>query len=256
MGFVHETSNFKNNKFRVPKQTYCIREIFLILDEIFLKDRKMKRFIVTLAAVAMTCGAMFAQSRGDMYVGGILGVSGGSSKTNVTIGSTTVKGDATPSDTEFNLTGEFGYFFADNWRVSGSLGYGLQSTPTVKKDDKWLRDNLNLFTIGPSIAYYLNVAGDLYYTPEFGFYGCFGQNKTDLTSSTVQKNSVGGFGMSFAIGQFEFRPTAHLGLSVNLLAFDYAYLKIKGDDSDNYSTTSAVQFSLGIHPSVGFRYYF
>ena len=79
----------------------------------------MKRFIVTLAAVAMTCGAMFAQSRGDMYVGGILGVSGGSSKTNITMGSTTVKGDATPSDTEFKLTGEFGYFFADNWRVSG-----------------------------------------------------------------------------------------------------------------------------------------
>ena len=57
----------------------------------------MKRFIVTLAAVAMTCGAMFAQSRGDMYVGGILGVSGGSSKTNITMGSTTVKGDATPT---------------------------------------------------------------------------------------------------------------------------------------------------------------
>ena len=126
----------------------------------------------------------------------------------------------------------------------------------MKQDDKWLRDNLNLFAIGPSIAYYLNVAGDLYYTPEFGFYGYFGQSKTDITSSTVQKNGVGGFGMSFAIGQFEFRPTAHLGLSVNLLAFDYAYLKMKGDDSDNYSTTSAVQFSLGIHPSVGFRYYF
>ena len=29
-----------------------------------------------------------------------------------------------------------------------------------------------------------------------------------------------------------------------------------GDDSDNYSTTSTVQFSLGIKPTVGFRYYF
>ena len=28
-----------------------------------------------------------------------------------------------------------------------------------------------------------------------------------------------------------------------------------GDDSDNYSTNSAVQFSLGIKPTVGFRYY-
>ena len=58
----------------------------------------MKRFIITLAAVAMTCGAMFAQNRGDMYVGGILGVAGGSSKTSVTVGSTTMKGDSTPSD--------------------------------------------------------------------------------------------------------------------------------------------------------------
>jgi len=63
----------------------------------------MKRLIVTLAAAAMTCSAIFAQNRGDMYVGGILGVSGGSSKTSVTVGSTTVKGDSTPSDTEFNL---------------------------------------------------------------------------------------------------------------------------------------------------------
>ena len=90
----------------------------------------------------MTCGAMFAQNRGDMYVGGILGVSGGSSKTSVTVGSTTMKGDSTPSDTEFNLTGEFGYFFADNWRVSGSLGYELVSSPTNKKDGKWLKDNV------------------------------------------------------------------------------------------------------------------
>lgn len=217
---------------------------------------KMKRFIVTLAAAAMTCGAMFAQNRGDMYVGGILGVSGGSSKTSVTVGSTTMKGDSTPSDTEFNLTGEFGYFFADNWRVSGSLGYELVSSPTNKKDGKWMKDNMNIFAIGPSIAYYLNVTGNLYYTPEFGICGCFGQYKSDLTSSKFQKNGVTGFGMNFAIGQFEFRPTAHLGLSVNLLSLEYAYLKIKGDDSDNYSTTSAVQFSLGIKPTVGFRYYF
>lgn len=57
----------------------------------------MKRLIVTLVAAAMTCGAIFAQNRGDMYVGGILGISGGSSKTSVTVGSTTVKGDSTPS---------------------------------------------------------------------------------------------------------------------------------------------------------------
>ena len=113
-----------------------------------------------------------------------------------------------------------------------------------------------LFKPSPSIAYYLNVTGNLYYTPEFGICGYFGQYKSDLTSSKFQKNGVAGFGMNFAIGQFEFRPTAHLGLSVNLLSLDYAYLKIKGDDSDNYSTTSAVQFSLGIKPTVGFRYYF
>ena len=110
----------------------------------------MKRLIVTLAAAAMTCGAIFAQNRGDMYVGGILGISGGSSKTSVTVGSTTVKGDSTPSDTEFNLTGEFGYFFADNWRVSCGLGYELLSSPTGKKDGKWLKDNTNIFAIGPS----------------------------------------------------------------------------------------------------------
>lgn len=216
----------------------------------------MKKIIMVATAMVMACGAMSAQQKGDMYVGGILGVAGGSSKTNYTANSVTVKGDGTPSTTTFTLNGEFGYFFADNWRISGSLGYGLVSNPDRKVDDKWLRDNVNMFSIGPSVAYYLNIVGDLYYTPEFGFGAYFGNVKTDLTKSSVQRNGLAGFGFGFHIGQFEFRPSDHFGFSVNVLSFDYAYTKLKGDDSDDYSTTSAVQYNIGIQPSFGVKYYF
>ena len=111
----------------------------------------MKRLIVTLAAAAMTCSAIFAQNRGDMYVGGILGVSGGSSKTSVTVARQPWK--VTPRHQTQNL------IWQENSDISlptleSKLWARLRTAviPYRQKDGKWLKDNTNIFAIGPSIA--------------------------------------------------------------------------------------------------------
>lgn len=218
----------------------------------------MKKSIIVIAAMLFTCGTMFAQQKGDMEVGGILGINGGSSKTTVTVGSTSHKGDAVPSKLNFGINAEFGYFFADNWKISADLGYSLESEPTDKDGDKWLRNNTNVITIGPSISYYLNIAGDFYYTPAFGFYGAFGNYKSDITSSTVKKLGVTGFGIQLDLAACEFRPTSHFGFSASL--FNLAWTNIKMTDNDSDPETSAKTSSIAVNfmfsPQVGVHYYF
>ena len=109
----------------------------------------MKKIIIFAAALLLGCSAMSAQNKGDMSVGGIFGFSAGASKTNITSNSTTVKGDNVPSAASFQLNGNFGFFFADNWKLGASLGYTFTSEPTAKKDDKWLKNRAILSLSAP-----------------------------------------------------------------------------------------------------------
>lgn len=63
-----------------------------------------------------------------------------------------------------------------------------------------------------------------------------------------------GFGVGLNLGSFEFRPTNKFGVSINLLSFSYALLTYK-DEYFN-SKSNAVNFNLGLSPSVGIKYYF
>ena len=215
----------------------------------------MKRIIVLAAAFVFGCTAMTAQNKGDMSVGGILGFSAGSTKTNVTSHSTTVKGDSTPSTFSFEISGEFGYFFADNWKIGAALEYGLTAQPTTKDDDKWLKDRVNLVAIGPTISYYLRITDKFYYTPAFGIFCTVGNYKSALSHSVTHKQACAGFAMGLQIGSFEFKPAPRWGIAVNMVDFSFSDTKIK-EDSDNYAWNMGTSFSLGIKPSVGINYYF
>lgn len=215
----------------------------------------MKIIIIFAAALLLGCSAMSAQNKGDMSVGGIFGFSAGASKTNITSNSTTVKGDNVPSAASFQLNGNFGFFFADNWKLGASLGYTFTSEPTSKKDDKWLKNRANIVLIGPSISYYVRITDRFFYTPGVGVYCAVGNYKTDLTSSISHKNSCAGFAMNLELGSFEFKPTSHWGIAVGLVNVSFADVKVE-EDSDNYSWTTSTDFSFGIKPSVGINFYF
>ena len=99
----------------------------------------------------------------------------------------------------------------------------------------------------PNLAYYVRLCDKFYYTPglELGFVSTFSK---DL--------SMPGFGLDVNLGSFEFRPTNKLGISMNALSLSYAYRTYKESYSGVRINSNAVDFSLGISPSIGVKYYF
>ena len=95
-----------------------------------------KLFFCALAAI-VSLQVASAQKRGEMYVGGSLGV---------TTASASIDG-ISASATTFGFAPEFGYFVADRLRLSGSIAYNLTSSG----------DTSHALTIGPSVAYYVRL---------------------------------------------------------------------------------------------------
>lgn len=239
----------------------------------------MKRIITACAALlVLSCGFATAQKKGEISIGGMIGVSGGYSKTSpvVTVtgkgtgtngkdltpaGDHTVNVDTkskekTPSSTMVSAGAEFGWFFADNWKLGVNIQYALDSNPYEKNNGKWLRQNTNLVFAGPQLAYYLRICDGFFYTPQIAAFGLLGTTKTEAQRSTEIKD-VFGYGFELAPGAFEFRPTSHFAFSVSFLSLGYTHTKMKANGQyDHDIKTDTITYDLAIQPSIGLRYYF
>lgn len=102
-----------------------------------------------------------AQSKGDKYVGGIIGI---------TTTSISIDGSSA-SQTTFGFAPEFGYFASDKLRIGGSIGYQLISANG---------ETTHGLTAGPSLAYYVRLCDRFYYTPQLAVGFAFAS--TDGTS--------------------------------------------------------------------------
>lgn len=182
-----------------------------------------KLFLCTLLAL-LSNQLISAQNKGDMYVGGVIGVSTNSLSDEGM--STTV--------TNFSFAPEFGYFVADRLRLSGTLAYGLTSAEN---------STIHSLTIGPSLAYYVRLCDRFYYTPEFGLGFAFG---------SIDEINGCGFTTGLSFAAFEYKPSTHCGLSFSLVSLDYTYLSY----SEYNSSSNHVDFRFGISPTIGFKYYF
>ena len=76
----------------------------------------MKKLLCCALLAIASCTIASAQNKGEMYVGGILGVSTSSFSADET----------SISNTSFRIAPEFGYFVRDNLRIVGLLGYGIE----------------------------------------------------------------------------------------------------------------------------------
>lgn len=239
----------------------------------------MKRIITACAALlVLSCGFATAQKKGEISIGGMIGVSGGYSKTSpvVTVtgkgtgtngkdltpaGDHTVNVDTkskekTPASTMVSAGAEFGWFFADNWKLGVNIQYALDSNPYEKNNGKWLRQNTNLVFAGPQLAYYLRICDGFFYTPQIAAFGLLGTTKTEAQRSTEIKD-VFGYGFELAPGAFEFRPTSHFAFSVSFLSLGYTHTKMKANGQyDHDIKTDTITYDLAIQPSIGLRYYF
>lgn len=185
----------------------------------------MKKVLIFVLAIASFSMAS-AQNKGDKYVGGIIGV---------TTQSAIVSGNSA-NTTSFSIAPEFAFFVANRFRIGGTFNYTLGA-----KGD----DITHSVEFGPEIAYYARLCDKFYYVPSLLL--CFAYNHV------AEINGVG-FEVGLGLGSFEFRPTKHFGLALNLLTLSYAYLHYK---SGGWNTNGhGIVLRLGVSPSVGVRYYF
>lgn len=188
----------------------------------------MKKLTICLMAIlATSIFSISAQTKGEMYAGGSLG-----------IGTTSLisKGNSA-TGVSFNIAPEFGYFVADNLKIGASISYGIESADYAT----------HTLSVLPNIAYYVKVCNNFYYTPglELGFAAGF-----------TEDISMPGFGLGVNLGSFELRPTEKFGISMNLLSLSYVVLTYNDKDYGVRFNTNAVNFNLGISPSIGVKCYF
>ncbi len=210
----------------------------------------MNKLIAACAVlVVISCGSVSAQKKGEFSIGGIIGISGGYSGIRS-------EGNGTPSSTDFSAGAEFGWFFADNWKLGVSMQYALNSNPYEKSGDSWLRQNTNLVLVGPELAYYLKIRDGFFFTPGVAIFGTIGSVKVETEDIYVSKDVIG-YGVELAPGAFEFRPTPHFAFSVSFLTLGYSFTNIKKVGQNDYDIkTDVATYNLAIQPSIGLRYYF
>lgn len=212
-------------------------------------------FIIALAAASFTVSA---QNKGDMSVGGILGVSGGGANvtTSFSGNSTTVK---SPGTTSLEFSPEFNYFVIDRLELSAGLNYTMtreQISTTSDGANLFQTTNVAMFAIGAN--YFIPLFGsNFYYTPglRLGFGGGSVASQTSLNSKSTMKIPFV-FSTDLEFATFEFKPVDFLGISFTLLDVSIAcYNMDTGSDNVKMSSTS-YRAGLNYGTSIGVKYYF
>lgn len=230
----------------------------------------MKKFFVLLSAMSIAA-VSFGQVKGEMSVGGKLGITAGSltGSTTVSVGNNASTEKNNPfSNVNFIIAPEFNYFVIDNLQITGRLAYGVSSVGIRDIEDNNYRNRVNThsFMIGPAVSYYLKLADNFYYTPEFGIYASVYVEES-ITKAAGEKNIVkspafGGADLQFHLASFEYRPTPGLGISMNLLSMDVNCLTatetetVAGMEVKAKTNKTDFNFNFGAGITVGVKYYF
>ncbi len=215
----------------------------------------MKRIIICTLFVAI-CGIASAQKKGEMSIGGIVGVNTSLTSSTEKSGSVSTT-EKTPGTTSFQIVPEFSYFVANNCRLTVGIGYGLKSTPLTKDSDKWLKNNLHLFQIGAGFSYFIKITDKFHYAPMLSFSGLFGKDKINISSSTDYSLGAAGFSTKFSPAMFQFRPLRHIAIDLSLIALDYTRIALTDkEDKENKYINGELGFDIALQPQIGLHYYF
>lgn len=217
--------------------------------------------ILFLAVAAMLSFAAVAQNKGDMFAGGMVGLSTGGSNSNVVYNGNAGEKTSEIATVNFLFSVDYGYFVIDNLAVSAGLEYVLYAQPSseVRGKQYFQLVNAALFKIGA--GYYVNLIADrFFYVPNIavGFGG--GSVVDQLSEQTLSMPFA--FGLSAGLGTFEVKINEHIGLTANLLTLTYNYMKMNvlpeemPQIYDAYAQSNSVSFGFNYGASVGVKYYF
>lgn len=124
----------------------------------------------------------------------------------------------------FIIQPEFGGFVADKCKLGISAGYAISG-------------GIHTFTLTPNFSYYVRLCDNVYYTPgiEAGF-----------AMAAAGGAVAAGVGVGLQLFSMEFRPTKHFGFTANLVSLNFVGME----------GSAAINFDLGVNPTVGIKYYF
>lgn len=203
----------------------------------------MKKLAVLLSSVMLVSMSINAQEQGNFYLGGYVGFSAIGTSMVLTDGYNSSSDTSVQANVGYGIS--IGYFLTDKVKVG--FGYEKSGNQT---------DNTSQIFLGQfygSFAYYKEIANGLYYTPEFQIGFANGNMQFDVLNFPLS-----GMYLSLSLLQLEFKPTEHFSTAINL---GYATLASVGGainyQGDSLSLNTAVfTTTLGLTPSVTFKYYF
>ena len=212
------------------------------------------RKIITFSITMLICTASFAQKKGSMYVGGTLGLSTGTETTTIKSDGYKIS-ETNPSTTEFLIGADFGYFIANNLRLSVGISVPLTSKPYGKIDNEWAYSTITLCAINPNIAYYLKLVDRFYYTPEVGVNFHFGGLSQKVKGSQDLSLGCWGVGAYLKFASFEFKVTDKIALGLNFGSLSYNSMNVNQKEFKDSLALSSFNFSLN-SAEASFKYYF
>ena len=212
----------------------------------------MKRALFTFIAIVAVTFSASAQQKGEQTLGFNLSYNTGKTTTKMQINNELSESVSILGGDNLSVGIEYGYFAADKLRVGFQIGYGY----TANADDA----KSHALTIMPNVAYYVRLAENFYYTPNFSI--GFGLGIIQNNDYSGDNFTMCGFATELQPFAVEFRPTKRFAMSVSLCSLQYALLT--GSNSEEiFNTkittkvnTNTFNFDMLANAQVGFKLYF
>lgn len=244
----------------------------------------MKKRIVAMLLCAVSFGA-YAQQKGDMYIGSMVGVG----LTSSSIYYDGEKQNEYDPSKGICVSPEFQYFVADKFRLGFLYSFGVDKNHferAINKSSYIFDTKKTYFAIGPSFAKYIRMVDNFYYVLELGACYIHSQSRmkgeyirrdyvsfNELNLGTGQKSTYrsefysepqtyNGFQLHLNFAQFEFRPVERWGFAVNLLDLSFSrfimkeMIEIWEENRLPKVYERHVNFSVGVNPAFGVHLYF
>ena len=210
----------------------------------------MKRTLLTLVAIVAVALSASAQQQGEQTLGFNLGYNTGKTTTKIQVNDQKSNDATVPGGDNLSVGLEYGYFVIDNLRIGGRIDYGYTANG----------DKSHSLSIMPNVAYYVRLAADFYYTPNFSI--GFGLGTTGKSEYTDESFTMCGLATELQPLAVEFRPTERFAMSVSLCSLQYAYLAesdsktVLNQEITTKVSGSAFNFNLLANAQIGFKLYF
>ncbi len=208
----------------------------------------MKKIILTIAlAVGMVVSAS-AQKAGEQAFGFNFGYETSKSSVKMDAGSESYT-ETSPSENTFSVGLEYNRFVMDNIRVGVGVNYA--SVGQSDSDDK-----TNTLIVAPSVAYYLPIAKNLYYTPGLTV-GYASATHIEKVGKSEYEDELNGYVAGLSLLSFEYRYSDKFAVNLNIGSFQYGSLSYDDDDDDDGNISFNSQtLNILSNASVGFSLYF